>query len=327
MTIFISSTCYDLIDVRAELENELRQCGLDPVLSDRPTSDFNTPGTLDSIETCLSNVRSADALVLILNQRYGAVLEDFGKISATHLEYEEAVKIDKPIFVYVRDRLEADYTNWKKDKSKGIEDLSWAKDLELLNFFEDYKTLRPGRRNWYWTFRNSVELKNRVCMDLAAYSDEASVRNLAKNRMLPHLDLRISSCDVNRPTGNLQGTVMNVGTSSALDAELQIPHSGRGKCTTDLNAIAQNQEAQFSLNFRLSDLDEEDGYEPHKFLVELKYKTLEGYTLADRYSVTYGEYPCEEGEYEWLTTKCYMGKNYFTKFGERRELLIGAYVV
>jgi hypothetical protein len=44
--VFISSTCYDLIDLRAELEAMLRDLGLHPVLSDRPTSEFDTSGSL-----------------------------------------------------------------------------------------------------------------------------------------------------------------------------------------------------------------------------------------------------------------------------------------
>ena len=40
MRVFVSSTCYDLLDLRAEVEAHLQEMGLTPLLSDRPSSDF-----------------------------------------------------------------------------------------------------------------------------------------------------------------------------------------------------------------------------------------------------------------------------------------------
>src|SRR4051812_27093186 len=93
--IFISSTCYDLIDVRAELERELRDIGLNPLLSDRMTSDFELQPDKNSIETCLVNVAKSAAVIIILNQRYGGLLSPFGygDISATHMEYNKAMEL------------------------------------------------------------------------------------------------------------------------------------------------------------------------------------------------------------------------------------------
>ena len=52
--MFVSSTCYDLIDLRAELEEELRQLGLTPVMSDQPSAEFEVLPNQKSIETCLT---------------------------------------------------------------------------------------------------------------------------------------------------------------------------------------------------------------------------------------------------------------------------------
>ncbi len=71
MKVFISSTCYDLIDVRCELDDFLKSLGLLPVLSDSYLSDFEVQYDKNSIETCLVNVRSADIVIVILDKRYG----------------------------------------------------------------------------------------------------------------------------------------------------------------------------------------------------------------------------------------------------------------
>lgn len=62
--IFVSSTCYDLLDLRAEVEALLKEMGLSPVMSDRPRSEFEVTGYSDSIATCLANVRGADVFSL-----------------------------------------------------------------------------------------------------------------------------------------------------------------------------------------------------------------------------------------------------------------------
>ena len=111
MKVFISSTCYDLLDLRAEVKEDLRDLGVAVLLSDQKDSEFLIPSSADmnSIEACLVNVRQADVMIVILSQRYGPNLGSlFGDVSATHAEYNEARKLNKPIHFYVRDRLDAD---------------------------------------------------------------------------------------------------------------------------------------------------------------------------------------------------------------------------
>lgn len=117
MRVFISSTCFDLIDVRAELAEQLKLIGITPILSDDKLSDFKVKPDVNSIETCLINVESCEEFILILDRRYGASLKDcgFDDFSATHLEYKRALENKIPVRVYVRDRLEADYSSWKRN--------------------------------------------------------------------------------------------------------------------------------------------------------------------------------------------------------------------
>ncbi len=91
-TVFVSSTCFDLVDVRSEVYEHLRGIGLNVLMSDEPHSEFSVVPTLDSISTCLVNVRAADVFICILSQRYGPLLgeKNFPNISATHLEYDVA---------------------------------------------------------------------------------------------------------------------------------------------------------------------------------------------------------------------------------------------
>lgn len=166
MRIFISSTVFDLIDVRAEIADQLKKLGLIPVLSDDKLSEFDVKHGMNSIETCLVNVESCNEVIVILDQRYGPKLGSVGyeDISATHLEYKKAVELGIPVRVYVRDRLEADYSIWKKNNRTKSVNFNWIKpdNLDLFNLLDEHRSLIKNAisSNWYSTFTNSIDLKH-----------------------------------------------------------------------------------------------------------------------------------------------------------------------
>lgn len=104
--VFISSTYFDLRQVRESLSNAISSMGFEPIRSE--TSSFPIDPTLDTIENCRRVVeREADVLVLIIGGRYGCVPEDAGK-SVTNLEYLTAKAKGIPIYVFIdRSVLEA----------------------------------------------------------------------------------------------------------------------------------------------------------------------------------------------------------------------------
>lgn len=61
ITVFLSSTCYDLADLRYELRSYLETKGFEVRLSEDPNSAFYVDPTSDSIESCLLNVQQSDA--------------------------------------------------------------------------------------------------------------------------------------------------------------------------------------------------------------------------------------------------------------------------
>jgi hypothetical protein len=78
LSVFISSTCYDLADARASLRETLERCGWVVRVSDSPDSAFYVDPLDDSIESCLRNVEASDAVVCILDRRYGGKLKGCG---------------------------------------------------------------------------------------------------------------------------------------------------------------------------------------------------------------------------------------------------------
>ncbi len=123
LEVFISSTCYDLTDLRSELAASLKESGCIVRLSEDPMSGFNVDPSGDSIETCLRNVEASDVVICILDRRIGSPLpERFDKMSATECEVRHARTLNpqKPVFYFVRNAALADFQQRKSKPLRSV---------------------------------------------------------------------------------------------------------------------------------------------------------------------------------------------------------------
>jgi hypothetical protein len=279
--VFISSTCYDLIDLRAELEAMLRDLGLHPVLSDRPTSEFDTSGYRDSITTCLENVKKCPTFVCVLSNRYGPRLgkAGFDDISATHLEYRTAVDERKRILFYVRDRLVSDLAVWKSAQrgNKPVPELPWvsADQYGIFELLAEHARLAPDDPNWYWQFRDSVELKQRIAFDLGAISRRARLERLVENDRLPLF--AISSTGSNSDAKSREVTLEVRNLSSTIALQLQIGLDGEAmRHLADALGPGDVQRRQIVFEAKLG--------QPVTRELVLQYATSHGHRIEERHS-------------------------------------------
>ncbi|MGH7439454.1 MAG: DUF4062 domain-containing protein [Polyangiaceae bacterium] len=212
--VFVSSTCLDLIDLRAELEVHLKDLGFLPVTSDGSLSDFVVAGDQDAVETCLVNVRNASTFVCVLSQRYGGRWPGRGNLSTTHLEYKAACETGMPVLVYARDRLLAEYELWKKNRAATF---SWVDESQRGVFelmAEHDERVKQGKSNWLGPFRNSTELKVMLARDLGARARRYRLRRLLDEDRAPIVVPRFGGMSGNE----LSAECENVGPVAASNA-------------------------------------------------------------------------------------------------------------
>jgi len=175
VSVFVSSTCYDLLDLRAELADFLESKGFIVKVSDDPYR-IDVEPTEDSIQTCLRNVETADIIVCILDGRYGPTLPPDRQVSATHTEVQHARQLGKPVFIFGRDRALAEYdllrrtpgaaTLWveKHDDERRKKWVAFVQELSGLAVAQ-----AEGHSNWVDPFQTSVQLKKLVLKRLGDY--------------------------------------------------------------------------------------------------------------------------------------------------------------
>jgi len=329
--IFISSTCYDLIDLRAEIKEFIISLGLTPVLSDHPDTEFKTFQDQNSIETCLSNLRECDVVIVILSQRYGPSLKDAGfeDYSATHLEYKEAINKKIKTLVFVRDRLDADYSIFSKTKNSTA--LSWVKDKEvrLFEIIKQHKELlNESKNNWYWTFKDSIDLKQRLKIDLKGEIDSNRLNELINSGNCALLTV-VSSATFSSDTLLLYMdlTIQNLGYQAAVEPTVLVFYTDSytkviqsnldksiehlsNKLPSSLNPGDQIKTIDFDINPNKVPIINGKG----KVVVEIIYRTIYGDLISDISEVKVSDIHYSANTSSTYKTKRYLSGSKYEKF-------------
>ena len=162
--VFLSSNCYDLLNLRAVLEDFLRNEGYDPLLSNR--SDFPVDAGKHRHDVCVDVARTADLLILVLDWRFGAAFVGSPEICVTWAEFRAARDAGVPVFAYVRRAIFNEHFTWKTNPGITPAHCRNSKTFELLDELLD--ELQSDERGiWLEPIANVVEIVQRLraCID------------------------------------------------------------------------------------------------------------------------------------------------------------------
>ncbi len=132
--IFISSTYYDLRNVRADLERFIREQGYDPVLFERGQVPYGVTESLE--EDCYREIASCDILINIVGGKFGTDSRD-ARYSISQNELRTAAKLGKQIYIFVERAVYAEHGTYLANKTvKGFTP-SAVNDLRVYGFLEE----------------------------------------------------------------------------------------------------------------------------------------------------------------------------------------------
>jgi len=166
-TVMVSSTFYDLRQIRADLARFITDdLGYIPLLSEFPS--FPVDPDLDTISNCITRVeRNADILVLVIGGRYGSIDARTDR-SVTNLEFLAARRKGIPIYAFVEKGVLATLPVWK-DNPNG--DFSAVVDTPRL--FEFVESVRTEDRVWTFPFETAQDITTVLRLQLAHLFREA----------------------------------------------------------------------------------------------------------------------------------------------------------
>jgi Domain of unknown function (DUF4062) len=157
MKIFLSSTCYDLVDLRAIIEDYFLKKGEELLLSDRNT--FPVDPDEHRHDLCLLNAKNADLFLLFLDKRFGASYYKDNNISITWAEYRAAKEANIPILVFIRENVFNERETWKKNGRQDNFKPAFTDKTDTFKFIDEIQLDNKGF--WIEPFRNAVDILKR----------------------------------------------------------------------------------------------------------------------------------------------------------------------
>lgn len=175
--IFISSTDYNLKDLRAELASFLNGLGYRPILSSAQGFPDNSPN-LEPWESCIPVLDKSFVMILVIDGKYGSKFSwpnikewQDKRMSPTHGEYFYAHSQHKRMLVFIRAEVMTYYQSYRNTLKKHRGDITETKkvldftlpdyiDFEVLQFIDQVKTTKPIP--WIKEFNDVTDIKNEV---------------------------------------------------------------------------------------------------------------------------------------------------------------------
>lgn len=151
--VFISSTFYDLRQVRSDLERFIREVGYEPVQHERGQVPYGSQDKLESY--CYKEIAQVDIVVNIVGGRFGSGSFEEA-YSVSQMELKTALRLNKQSYIFVDGSVMAEYRMYLKNKGlKGIQYVA-SDDEKIFRFIEEMQDL--PRNNQIIEFRQAEEI-------------------------------------------------------------------------------------------------------------------------------------------------------------------------
>lgn len=159
--IFVSSTCFDLSQVREDIRSSILNLGHEPLLSEYPS--FPVLPDFGAIENCKRNVReNTDIFVLIIGGKRGS-LDPQTHLSITNLEYETAKQHGISTFVFVMKPVLTLMPVWEKNPTA-----DFTPQVDYPEVFSFVKRIQAEQK-WTFSFERASEISTILETQLSVF--------------------------------------------------------------------------------------------------------------------------------------------------------------
>lgn len=152
--VFISSTFYDLKQIRIELDRFLSNMGYETIRNEVGKVTYGKDEAPQ--QYCYREISTADILVCIIGGRFGSPSNSDESYSITQQELKEAYKADKQIFIFVDKDVVTEYETYRLNKDIDEVHYRYVDDIRIYKFIEEINLL--GKNNVMHPFSNVEDI-------------------------------------------------------------------------------------------------------------------------------------------------------------------------
>lgn len=138
--IFMSSTFYDLKQIRTDLDLFIDTLGYETIRNEEGDIPYGKDDALE--EYCYKEIKSIDILVSIIGGRFGSESKRSNS-SISQIELRTALKENKQVYIFIEKNVLAEYETYLINKDKEIS-FRYVDDVRIYQFIEEIKTLNSN---------------------------------------------------------------------------------------------------------------------------------------------------------------------------------------
>lgn len=186
VNIFVSSTCYDLSQIKDDLKRCIIELGHNPILSE--LKDFPVDPMKSNSENCINAINNeADIFVLIIGNRYGSVLKT--GMSITNTEFIAALAKGIPIYTFSLKNMTAILPLWESNPNA-----DYSTIVDSNKVFEFLSDVRKKRGLWNFEFERAQDITEILKAQLSnLFHDALVVKRKIEDSDISGLYEKISS--------------------------------------------------------------------------------------------------------------------------------------
>lgn len=139
--IFISSTFYDLRQVRSDLDIFIENLGYEPVRNEEGDIPYGKDDALE--EYCYKEIKAVDILVSIIGGRFGSESKRSNS-SISQIELRTALKENKQVYIFIEKNVLSEYETYLINKENTSMKYRYVDDVRIYHFIEEVKNLNAN---------------------------------------------------------------------------------------------------------------------------------------------------------------------------------------
>ena len=132
--VFISSTFYDLKQVRNNIGDFIKSLGYEPVMHERSGVAYSQTAPLEN--DCYHELASCDIVVCIIGNHFGSQSLD-NDLSITMNEIQTAIKNKKKVYIFIANDVYTEHRTYLLNKDTGTFKSAYTDDIRIHEFIAE----------------------------------------------------------------------------------------------------------------------------------------------------------------------------------------------
>lgn len=134
--VFISSTYYDLKEVRNTIGNFVLNLGYEPIMHERSSVAYTHNKPLE--EDCYHELSGCDIAVCVIGSKFGSQSSS-NDLSITMNEINNAISLKKKVYIFIARDMFIENRTYEQNRSSGSFKSAYTEDLRVHEFISDLR--------------------------------------------------------------------------------------------------------------------------------------------------------------------------------------------